>query len=98
MWATVWRFVIDPEHREEFEREYGPEGAWAAFFREGDGYVFTELYQSARARDEYVTFDWWQSASAYEWFHVMHRRRYEEIDRRFQRLTVQEVRVGALEG
>ena len=39
--ALVFRYEVrDPE---AFERAYGPEGEWAQFFREGRGYVGTEL-------------------------------------------------------
>ena len=36
-------FVYDARNADEFERVYGPEGEWTAFFRGCDGYVGTEL-------------------------------------------------------
>src|ERR687888_2169496 len=36
-------FSYDARDPEEFERVYGPEGEWTAFFRGGAGYVGTEL-------------------------------------------------------
>ena len=94
MFGTVWRFVVNGEHRAEFEREYGPDGAWAAFFRSGDGYVRTELLRSTTAADEYVTFDWWESEAAYESFRAANRSHYETIDRGFERLTLREEHLG----
>jgi len=97
MYVTIWRFIVKPEHQAEFEREYGPDGAWAAFFREGDGYVRTELFRSTTTPNEYVTFDWWHSEAAYEAFRAAHRERYETIDGGFERLTSHEERVGSFE-
>ena len=43
MIAILWRYRVKPEHREEFERTYGSEGAWAQLFRRHPGYRGTEL-------------------------------------------------------
>src|SRR6187397_611903 len=36
-------FSYDVSDSAEFERVYGPDGEWAAFFRDGRGYIGTEL-------------------------------------------------------
>ncbi len=36
-------FSYDVRDAADFERVYGPEGEWAQFFRQGRGYVGTEL-------------------------------------------------------
>ena len=96
MHVIVWRFEAAPERRLEFEREYGPEGAWAAFFRQGRGYVGTELFRSTTA-DEYVTFDIWSSEADFEAFRTACRDQYADLDRRMEALTRREERLGSFQ-
>ena len=62
----------------EFERVYGPEGEWAAFFRQGRGYVGTELLRDVEAPSRYLVLDRWESADAYNAFVAEHREEYME--------------------
>ena len=50
MIALVFRY--DVHEVEAFEAVYGPEGAWAQFFRSGEGYIGTELL--AAHQEEYL--------------------------------------------
>ncbi len=95
--AIVWRFVIDPAHRETFEREYGPDGQWAILFREGEGYLGTELFRSAASPDEYLTIDRWESEEAFLRFQREHGARYAAIDRALEKFTRLEERIGVIE-
>ena len=36
-------FSYEVRDAAEFERVYGPDGEWAQFFRDGTGYIGTEL-------------------------------------------------------
>jgi len=49
----------------EFERVYGTEGEWAEFFRQGRGYVGTELLPDVESPSRYLVIDRWESADAY---------------------------------
>ena len=90
MFTTIWRFTVRPERTEEFERHYGAEGTWAQFFRTGKGYIGTELHRSVADPGVYVTVDRWESEAAYDAFRKSRQREYEEIDRRFETLTLNE--------
>jgi heme-degrading monooxygenase HmoA len=60
----------------EFERVYGPDGAWAEFFRDGAGYVGTELLRDLEAPGRYLVVDRWTSTDAYNAFVSEHRGEY----------------------
>jgi heme-degrading monooxygenase HmoA len=62
----------------EFERVYGPEGDWARFFRQGRGYVGTELLRDVEAQGRYLVIDRWESADAYNAFVAERRDEYTE--------------------
>ena len=62
----------------EFERVYGTDGEWAAFFRQGRGYIGTELLRDAEAASRYLVIDRWESADAYNAFVAAHREEYME--------------------
>jgi heme-degrading monooxygenase HmoA len=79
----VIALVFSYEVREtaEFERVYGTDGEWAEFFRQGRGYIGTELLRdiegSARG-GRYLVIDRWESAEAYNAFVAEHREEYME--------------------
>ena len=41
MAVRVWRYDVPADVREEFEREYGPDGSWARLFAASPGFVVT---------------------------------------------------------
>ena len=61
-------FSYEARDPEEFERVYGPEGEWAAFFRGGAGYVGTELLRDREQPGRYLVLDRWESPEAYNAF------------------------------
>lgn len=60
----------------EFERVYGMDGEWAEFFRQGRGYIGTELLRDVEAPGRYLVIDRWESADAYNTFVAAHREEY----------------------
>ena len=90
MYVIVWRFVA--KDSAEFERHYGPEGTWAAFFRHAPAFLRTELLRGEGG--EYLTLDHWVSEEAFLAFHTANLADYEAIDRRFEALTAREERIG----
>ena len=92
MYAIVWRFLVKEDRRADFERHYGPEGTWAAFFRRDPAFVRTELLRGEG--NEYVTLDYWSSKEAFLAFRAAHLAEYQEIDRGFEALTESETRIG----
>lgn len=90
MYVIVWRFAA--ADRAEFERHYGPEGTWAAFFRRDPAFIRTELLRGEG--NDYLTLDYWTSKEAFVAFRGMNLAEYEELDRRFEALTESEERIG----
>ena len=66
MIALVFRY--DARDPEEFEKAYGSNGEWAQFFREGVGYIGTELLRDIEEHDRYLVIDRWESRDAYQRF------------------------------
>jgi heme-degrading monooxygenase HmoA len=62
----------------EFERVYGNEGEWAEFFRQGRGYIGTELLRDVEASSRYLVIDRWESADVYNAFVAAHHEEYME--------------------
>ncbi|HEV8462887.1 MAG TPA: antibiotic biosynthesis monooxygenase [Gaiellaceae bacterium] len=95
MIALVFRYEVrDPE---QFERIYGPEGEWAEFFRQGQGYIGTELLHDVEEPDRYLVIDRWESADAYNAFLAANQEEYlrRSDENRFH--YVQELRFGTFE-
>ena len=80
-----------------FERAYGADGEWAEFFRQGSGYIGTELLRDVELPTRYMVIDRWESADAYNAFAAEHRDEYMRRvdDTRF--FYVQELRFGTFE-
>lgn len=87
MYRIVWEFEAEPARAADFEREYGAEGVWATFFRQGEGFVETELFRSAADPTRYVTVDRWTSRLAFETFKAARGQEYAAIDARCALLT-----------
>jgi heme-degrading monooxygenase HmoA len=90
-------FSYEVRNAGEFERAYGPEGDWAAFFRQGRGYIGTELLRDVETPSRYLVVDRWESAEAYNEFAAEHRDEYMRRvdDSRFH--YDQELRLGTFQ-
>ena len=90
-------FSYEVRDAAEFERVYGPEGEWAQFFRQGRGYVGTELLRDVELPGRYVVIDRWESADSYNDFVAANRDEYMRRvdDTRFH--YEQELRLGTFE-
>jgi heme-degrading monooxygenase HmoA len=74
-------FSYEVRDAAEFERVYGPDGEWAEFFRQGRGFVGTELLRDVEAPGRYLVIDRWESADAYNAFVAERREEYiERVD------------------
>jgi heme-degrading monooxygenase HmoA len=95
MIALVFSYdVSDPA---EFERVYGPDGEWAAFFRRGRGYIGTELLHDLEHPDRYLVIDRWESAATYDAFVAANREEYMRRVDETVFLYEQELRFGTFE-
>jgi heme-degrading monooxygenase HmoA len=90
-------FSYEVRDREGFESAYGPDGEWEQFFRQGDGYIGTELLHDVEIPTRYLVIDRWESADAYNAFAAAQREEYMRRvdDTRF--LYEQELRFGTFE-
>jgi heme-degrading monooxygenase HmoA len=69
-------FSYEVRDAAEFERVYGTDGEWAAFFDGARGYIGTELLRDVEAATRYLVIDRWESADAYNAFVSEHRDEY----------------------
>jgi heme-degrading monooxygenase HmoA len=94
-YTYVWEFIVDPEHVEAFQRQYGPNGAWVSLFARAPGYVETLLLRDRANPQRFVTIDRWETADAYRSFRSAFSSEYTELDAASAQLTAQEVSLGA---
>ncbi len=95
MHVVLWEFRVRPGHEQEFERAYGPRGLWEDLFRQGEGYMGTELFRDLAERKRYLTIDRWSSRAAFESFRARHLGEYEALDRHCSVMTESETQVGS---
>jgi heme-degrading monooxygenase HmoA len=95
--VIVWQFRVKPGKRREFERAYGPDGAWTKLFRSGKGYLRTELIRDLETARRYLTIDVWSSREVYLSFKRKNRAKYHVIDETCASLTEAEELVGTFQ-
>jgi quinol monooxygenase YgiN len=93
-YTYLWEFIVEPEHVEEFERHYGPQGSWVELFRLAPGYIQTLLLRDSSEPRRFVTIDRWENAEAYNKFRADFSRQYTDLDTRCEELTVRESLLG----
>jgi len=92
MHVTLWRFRPRPGREAEFVAAYGGDGAWARFFRTGEGFLGSELMRGSDG--VYLTVDRWISEEAYRAFTDIEAARYAELDAACSALTLEETHLG----
>lgn len=97
MYRIVWMFDVRDGNAAEFERVYGPEGAWARLFRNGAGYQGSDLLRDVAREGRYVTIDRWESRADFQRFYEQFTLEYRALDERCERLTSDEQRIGEFE-
>jgi heme-degrading monooxygenase HmoA len=94
-YVIVWEFRVRPDREAEFVEKYGPEGAWARFFRGSAGYIRTELVKDVAADLRFLTLDYWQTEEEFNRYRQLNLAEYERLDKEFAGLTETETRLGA---
>ncbi|HET9399626.1 MAG TPA: antibiotic biosynthesis monooxygenase [Candidatus Acidoferrales bacterium] len=97
MFVALWEFKVKPGFEIEFERVYGSDGDWAQLFRKEAAYRGTRFAKDLDRDGWYFTIDTWESRAAYEAFRNANREAYAELDRRCERLTGEENKIGTIE-
>jgi heme-degrading monooxygenase HmoA len=98
MYLIIWEFWVKEGHEAEFEQVYGPDGAWVQLFRQGTGYLGTELLRDVEQPRRYLTLDRWRSRTDYEAFQDRWAEAYKELDGRCEGLTEHESLLGIMIG
>ncbi len=94
-YVIVWEFQAKPDAENRFAEVYGPDGDWARFFRRGEGYVRTELLRDEQTPGRYLTLDYWDSRTAYEYFRERWADDYRRLDDSCKSLTEREAHLGS---
>jgi heme-degrading monooxygenase HmoA len=94
-YVIVWEFRVRQEKAAEFVQKYGPEGAWARFFRGSAGYIKSELVRDVASDFRFLTLDYWKTEEEFNRFKHERLAEYERLDQEFEGLTEQETRLGA---
>lgn len=92
-YVLVWGFEVAQNHREEFERAYGPSGQWRDLFASAGGYLGSELLR-APTDGRYLTIDRWESKARFDDFMLAQGYAYEGLDVKLQGLTRTERQIG----
>jgi hypothetical protein len=87
MTVRVWRYDVPTDVREEFEREYGPDGSWARLFAASPWFVATSLYVDVESPTSYLTVDRFADDEAWQQFRAEHDTAYQKIGERLRHLT-----------
>jgi heme-degrading monooxygenase HmoA len=95
--VVVWEFWVSPGAEAEFEKAYGPDGAWVRLFSGDSGYGGTKLVRDVSEPRRYLTFDSWETGEAYEEFRRRRAEEYLAIDKACEGLTERETKIGEFE-
>jgi heme-degrading monooxygenase HmoA len=97
MFVILWQFQVKCGLEKEFEKAYGPEGAWAVLFRASPAYRGTRLLRDSSHSGRYFTMDSWDSQAEYDAFRSQNAASYADIDRECEVLTESEIDIGRFE-
>lgn len=92
--AHIWTYEVRPAHVEAFRRGYGPNGEWATFFRQSEGYLGTVLLEQCDAPTRFVTIDYFADETARSRLVDDRAGEYEAIDQKWDETTTDEAFVG----
>jgi len=95
VYVILWEYECRPGSEAAFESAYGPSGVWVEFFRQGEGYLGTELLRDSSGH--YATIDRWVSATQHAAFRTLHAEEYRAIDAQCEQLTTVERHIGSYE-
>lgn len=93
----AWEYRVKSEHRADFERIYGPCGAWVELFKMAEGYIRTELFRDQSDESRFMTVDIWESGAAWLAFRDRFAAQFEELDKKCESMTSSEKELGRFE-
>jgi heme-degrading monooxygenase HmoA len=96
-YLVIWEFQVKPAAQLDFEKIYGPDGAWANLFRQSPDYRGTQLVRNIDRPGRYLTLDRWTSSEALHQFKQAHQSEYAAFDKQCETLTDNECFLGEFE-
>ena len=90
----LWTYDVREGCEADFEALYGPDGGWAQLFRRSTQYLGTDLLRDRSRKRRYVSVDRWASGASHRDFASEHPEEIADLDRRGERLTTSEARIG----
>ena len=96
MFTTIWEFEVPSDRREKFLAVYGADGEWARLFRTAPGFHETVLLQDVGRPERLVTFDRWDSRTAWESFAAAQAAAYAALDLETSGLATAERHLGTV--
>ncbi|HCM76506.1 MAG TPA: hypothetical protein DIS90_08985 [Cytophagales bacterium] len=94
VFAYIWEYKVKTEHIDAFEHAYGPHGDWVQLFKNGDGYITSELHGDINNTNHFVTIDYWTSKEALDKFKKVYHSQFNELDKQFELYTESEKHIG----
>lgn len=94
---SIWEYEVKKQFIPQFEKAYGPEGDWVKLFRKCPGYLKTELKRDIENPNRFLTFDYWQSFSAFSSIRQIILSEYKALDKRCDDYTISENHIGVFE-
>jgi heme-degrading monooxygenase HmoA len=95
MHVIIWSFQAKAGLETDFERVYGPDGAWARLFRNGAGYLRTDLMRDLDTPGHYLILDWWDQPESFHAFRRQWETEYLALDRQCDNVRELEVSIGS---
>lgn len=90
----MWAYDVKSDAIPEFENIYGARGKWVEFFKNGDGYLGTELHRDMKIERRYITIDYWISEEARKEFFSRFAEEYQKLDKVCESLFERETQIG----
>jgi heme-degrading monooxygenase HmoA len=91
----MWEFRVKDGCEKQFEQIYGPNGDWVQLFKNGKGYLRTELHRDISAANRYITIDYWISKEACEEFRKRWKKEFQALDEQSESLAEEEKPLGS---
>jgi quinol monooxygenase YgiN len=96
-YAVIWEFEVKPEKLSTFEELYGPHGEWVQLFRQGTGFLHTNLVRDIEKSNRYLVLDYWQSRAHYLEFREAFNQPYDTLNEFSRFCLIKERLLGAFE-
>ncbi len=97
MYVIIWEYQAKADLVIDFEKTYSTSGEWAKLFKQGEGFLGTELLRDEKYPHRYITIDRWVSSKDYETFLSQWKAEYAVLDAQCETLTEQETLLGEWE-